>query len=88
MWVLDDMPVFRRPKLVTPHMVAEIGSPDDGSLGEVDEVAIQRRAIETFLSECIEELWMAHGRARPLEKAQNGNSRPCRPQARFAEHLS
>src|SRR5690606_29316410 len=57
--------------LEAPDVVAELRSHEDARLGEREEVAVDRRAVERLAREALGELAVADGRAEPRELPQD-----------------
>jgi len=86
--VFDDVTVLRGAELVAPDVIAQVGSAHDVRFGEVDQVAIERRPVETLLGERFEQLGMTYRRGGSREPSERGNTRTCASKSRFAKDFS
>ena len=60
-----------RNQLEAPDVVTHVGPPGKSALGEIDQVTIERCAVETAASESIHDLRVRHGRLRCSQLPQH-----------------
>ncbi len=69
------MLVRRIHRLEAPHVIADIGAPREPSLGEIDEVAIDRGAIPSVRGEAIGDVTVRHGRVARAQQLEHRDAR-------------
>lgn len=70
--------------LEAPHVITDIGATCEARLGEIDEVAIDRRAIPSAGSEQIGHVAVRDRRIARTQELEHGNARRCGAQPAIA----
>lgn len=71
--------------LEAPHVIAHVGAASEPGLGEIDEVAVDRRAIPGLGGESIRDVAVRHRSFRGAEKLEYSEPRRRRSQPAFAD---
>jgi len=64
------------PELEPPDVVAQIRTRGETGLGQVDQIAVDRRAVESLWCQVVDDVRVRHRGARLLEPPQHGEPRP------------
>lgn len=71
-----------------PDVVSDIGSFEQCRLGEIHEIAIDRRAVEAFVAHRFEDLGVRHGAPRHEERSQDSHPSGGRSEPGFSKPLA
>src|SRR5262249_51074672 len=75
-WMLAVARTDVLPELEPPDVVAQVRTGGETSLGQVDQIAVDRRTVESLWCQVVDDVRVRHRGARLLEPPQHGEPRP------------
>jgi hypothetical protein len=85
--VLGAMVLLAPSDLEAPDVVAEVRSREQPCVGEVDQIAVNRGAVEAEFGQALIDLSVAEGRCRSFQESEDRDPRRCSSQTSVPEPL-